>query len=695
MWKWQSHQLHFVVGERTVVRSKIDVYRRYEKLFVVAYAIIICLVLTLAQFPGSLALNLPALKKLILAAFIFNIVFYFLLPKRYLGKHKTVAGILFAIAFITLLLCFSGYDESPFFFLYYLTLLTAALYLGPRETLCYAIFITAIYLFMIAVAGRQSFPLSPLGVGNLINLMGLVMVSIVASTLAQMIKERERRIRSKAQKLSALNSLTRTWSSTLEDNRFFEHVVGSVSQLLNVPLCFLWIVSSERGDLIQAASQCSDPLPPDAIRVEIGQGLVGWAAQERETVILEDILKDPRLQLREVAQRLGIRSYLAIPLMLGERLLGVLEIGATSIRKFTKDEIDLCHFFADQTAIALDNSLLFSQGNERSRRLTELKKYRDNIQVAVEENEVTLAMTQVLHREFEQDQVVVMKRHPSENRMVVRNQLHPTPAGFEFSVLKEPGNCLALRSNRRFVMNDAAKDFTCAQNCHDNKTASHLCVPLVINDVVTGVVHMNTQKPNFWTPDRIAYAESFLDQTAPILSSLNLLQEAQRRAIIDSLTGLYNRRFLLEFLHQQIVQSKRNQQPLSVVMLDLDHFKQVNDTFGHEAGDMVLKLFSMRLKEYLRESDIAARYGGEEFVLVLPNTGLRGAMGVADEIRALTWCINMTQVLPDLPNISVSAGVASYPIHGETAEQLQRAADAALYQAKQGGRNRVAAANAA
>ena len=159
------------------------------------------------------------------------------------------------------------------------------------------------------------------------------------------------------------------------------------------------------------------------------------------------------------------------------------------------------------------------------------------------------------------------------------------------------------------------------------------------------------------------------------------------------MTSLYNRRFLFEFMQQQIVQSRRYHNPLSILMLDLDHFKRVNDTYGHESGDIVLKLFALRLKESLRISDIAARYGGEEFVAVLPNTSLKGAMELAEKIRVVTTDVNLAQFLPDLPSISVSIGVACFPNHGRTIEQLQRAADAALYQAKQAGRNRVVSAD--
>jgi diguanylate cyclase (GGDEF)-like protein len=673
--------------------SKKELYHRYERLFVLAYAIVICLVLLLSHQPGTLILNIAALQKLAVAAVIYNIVFYFLLPQKYLGKKKTLAGIMFGILFISAVLWFSGYDESPFFFLYYLAILTAALYLGPRETMTFAIVISSIYLSMVRLAGRQTFSLTPLGITQLINMTGLSMITCFASVLAHLMKERERQARSKAEKFSALNVLMHTLTSTLEDKKIFAHVVNSISQLLNVPLCFLWTLKQNSNELMVCAGRTTIPLPLEARKLEVGQGLVGWAAAHRQMIILEDVLKDPRLQFREVARELGFASYVAIPMTLGERLMGVLEIGTTERREFSKDEIDLLLSFAAQSTIALNNSDLFHEQNERSRRLASLKKYRDVIQMALNADEVTMALTHALEREFLPRQVIVMKKNPSENRLEVCNLLRAHAADVSLSALKDPKGCLALRSSRSFVMNDRKKDVSCPQDCCKEATGSYLCLPLIVGGAVTGVVHLNRDEENVWNSDQISYAESFVDQTAPILSSLNLLQQAQQRAVVDSLTGLYNRRFLFEFLQHQIVQSTRYAQPLSVLMLDLDHFKVVNDTYGHEAGDLVLKLLALRLKESLRESDIAARYGGDEFVVVLPSTTLGGAVRLAEKILSTTREVSLAQVLPDMPHITLSAGVATCPLHGETIEQLQRAADVALYQAKQAGRDRVVAAN--
>lgn len=166
----------------------------------------------------------------------------------------------------------------------------------------------------------------------------------------------------------------------------------------------------------------------------------------------------------------------------------------------------------------------------------------------------------------------------------------------------------------------------------------------------------------------------------------------QQQAIRDALTGLFNRRYLDETLELEIAQARRQGHPLAVVMLDLDHFKQINDTYGHQAGDEVLKSLGAMLREDSREGDILCRYGGEEFCLVFPNMPLAAAVARADLWRQ-RFAARVIRFGDVSMQVSFSAGVACYPEHGAHRDELIERADAALYRAKQQGRNRVEAAS--
>jgi diguanylate cyclase len=173
------------------------------------------------------------------------------------------------------------------------------------------------------------------------------------------------------------------------------------------------------------------------------------------------------------------------------------------------------------------------------------------------------------------------------------------------------------------------------------------------------------------------------------LDEINALQAQLRDQVNrDPLTGLYNRRYFDATLERELARCKREQQGLSVVMIDIDHFKRINDSYGHQAGDEILKLLAVSLNERIRASDVACRYGGEEFLLLLPKVTPKIAIERAEQWRA-AFAADTIRFDGAQVRATISAGIASYPEHGETPEELIRSADLALYCAKSEGRNRV------
>ncbi|MGC7881631.1 diguanylate cyclase [Desulforudis sp. 1031] len=193
------------------------------------------------------------------------------------------------------------------------------------------------------------------------------------------------------------------------------------------------------------------------------------------------------------------------------------------------------------------------------------------------------------------------------------------------------------------------------------------------------------------------WIEELTEYSLPVVANLFLLEETTRLSVTDALTGLYNRRFLEAFLEQQLALFVRTGQPFAVLILDLDHFKLFNDTFGHQAGDAALRAVAQAVQKSLRAADVVARYGGEEFVVILPQTDAGTAFEIAERLRQVVAGTS----LPDpqrpaeyLPPLTVSVGVAVCPAHATTLGTLLHAADAAMYAAKQAGRNRVVVAQA-
>ena len=179
------------------------------------------------------------------------------------------------------------------------------------------------------------------------------------------------------------------------------------------------------------------------------------------------------------------------------------------------------------------------------------------------------------------------------------------------------------------------------------------------------------------------------DQIGLALANLRLRETLRSQAIRDPLTGLYNRRYMEGSLEREVRRAERNQRSIGIIMIDLDHFKKLNDTLGHDAGDTVLREVGAFLQTHIRGEDIACRYGGEEFTLILPEVTLEVTRERAEQLRTEFKQLDLRHRYQSFGIITLSLGVAVFPQHGSTAPAVMRAADSALYRAKETGRDRV------
>jgi diguanylate cyclase (GGDEF)-like protein len=186
-----------------------------------------------------------------------------------------------------------------------------------------------------------------------------------------------------------------------------------------------------------------------------------------------------------------------------------------------------------------------------------------------------------------------------------------------------------------------------------------------------------------------SFAVRFAATAATALANLNLRETLRFQSVRDPLTGLFNRRYLEDLLGVEVGRAVRKTRPLSLIMLDVDHFKQFNDAHGHEAGDNVLRALASVFTRVIRKEDLACRYGGEEFILVMPEAPTDIALGRAQRIADEARHVVVRHEGRNLGPITISAGIASFPDHGATADSLIAAADAALYRAKAQGRDCV------
>ena len=217
-----------------------------------------------------------------------------------------------------------------------------------------------------------------------------------------------------------------------------------------------------------------------------------------------------------------------------------------------------------------------------------------------------------------------------------------------------------------------------------------LCTPLIIQNEPLGLLYLYSSDPQ---TDLNGATERFVgtvaEQLALALSNLRLRESLRQQSIRDPLTGLYNRRHLEETLEIELHRAARRSEPVSVVMFDVDHFKRLNDTYGHDAGDTVLRALSDVVKKHIRAGDLAYRLGGEEFLLVQPGMGSPDALKRAETLRETAAALVLSERGSALGGVTISLGVATYPDHAQRGEDLLKRADEALYRAKRGGRNRT------
>jgi diguanylate cyclase (GGDEF)-like protein len=265
-----------------------------------------------------------------------------------------------------------------------------------------------------------------------------------------------------------------------------------------------------------------------------------------------------------------------------------------------------------------------------------------------------------------------------------------------------PDACWALRRGRLHRVGGSSLGPPCEHASHVG-TAGYACIPMMGQGEALGVLHVHgIAEDSITAPElgvvvvesRIRTIISVAEHIALALANLKLRETLRTQAIRDPLTGLFNRRHMEESLEREIARATRAGAPVAALMIDIDHFKRFNDTFGHAAADLALRETATVIRRSLRPDDVACRYGGEEIVIILPETDLDGASACAERIRVAIADQQLSYQGASLGAVTASFGVAASSAPTTTNETLLRAADDALYEAKHAGRNRVCASRA-
>jgi diguanylate cyclase (GGDEF)-like protein len=417
-----------------------------------------------------------------------------------------------------------------------------------------------------------------------------------------------------------------------------------------------------------------------------GAGITGAAIKLKRPVYAPDVQKDSRYLQGDPKTK----SELAIPLIVRDEVVGVLDMQSDTVDFFDKETIDLMTLFSTQASIGIENARLYSRERRRAQQMEAINAVARQTTALVELDNLLHTVCKEMLERFPIDQISILLLDGSDlYERAHMGRLTPTvEIGTRVATTGLAGR--ALETSQPVLVNDVTKRAEFIRGSVEVR--SELCLPLIIFGEKLGVIVLGSAKTNGFILEDVPALESLADICAAAIQNARHFERTKQLAYLDGLTGIFNRRFFEMRIQEEIQRAGRYETELSVVMLDLDHFKRLNDEFGHLLGDEVLRQVSTIFQSHLRKGDVCCRYGGEEFALLLPNTSTENAIEVAEKLRRTveTW------LFPGVARpVTLSAGVAGFPQHGKNRDEVIAAADSALYSAKQNGRNRVTSATVA
>ena len=458
------------------------------------------------------------------------------------------------------------------------------------------------------------------------------------------------------------------------------------------------------GDVVPIAFEgvvgTYDDVDFDLLRCKMGEGFTGWVALHGEPLLVNDANADPRGVSIEGTDDVD-ESMLVVPMRYDRTVVGVITLSKLGLGQFGAEDQQLLSILADQAATALESARLLARSQDLAGELRRLLDMSSQLSGSLDPRQVAnlIARHVAAALGFEECAISYWDR-PHER--VVSLGYYPESAietmdpFFDVSGYPETVRVLERQEVAIIDTEDPAADPSEVALLRRDGKRGLLMLPLVAKDQSIGLVELFAATPVHLTDQRLQLARTMANEAAMALENARLYEDARNLADRDPLTGFYNHRFLHERLGEEVVRAQRARRPVSVLMLDLDDFKLVNDTFGHLFGDRVLTWTAELIRSTLRGSDIPARYGGDEFAIILPETdhdeARRAAERILEAFREKAFVGEQRGPVP----ISASIGVATYPQHGRTPTELIAASDGALYTVKRdGGHDAAVAAEAA
>ena len=490
--------------------------------------------------------------------------------------------------------------------------------------------------------------------------------------------------------LSMLFDMSMRLNSILSLNKVLDFIVTRTKEVLKAQNVSVMMFDDEKEQLEIVASTDSTEEAVTKCKFTPGEGLAGRSFQIGQVIISADTSKDKNF----VSFSSREPTMLAvIPIRFRERKIGVLNIDRDlNSKKFTETDIQFLTIIANQAGIAIRNSRLFHDLEEKLRSFSVAQRI-GNILVSTYDIDTVLQLIVDSLKEITGAEHCSLMLLDGSGRYLTIKAANGLPEDIVNNTSVEVGEGLVgwvASEGCPLLIKDIEKDprFKRKNRSRYNSN-SLLSVPLKNRGVVIGVLNVNNKEAGkeFTYQDQNLLT-MFANQAAIAIANARLYQRLEVMALTDGVTGIYNHRAFQERLEKEIARASRFNEQISLMIIDVDHFKRINDSYGHMTGDSVLKEISMFLIQKVRRMDFVARYGGEEFAIILPSASKQEAVNSAERIRIGLQSLSLVDENND-EVITVSIGVSTYNEDGESASQLISCADTAMYAAKKLGRNIV------
>jgi diguanylate cyclase (GGDEF)-like protein len=422
------------------------------------------------------------------------------------------------------------------------------------------------------------------------------------------------------------------------------------------------------------------------LRCRVGEGFTGWVAKHGVPILVGDANLDPRGATIPGTDDID-ESMLVVPMAYDGVTVGVITLSKLGLDMFDRDDERLLLILADQAATALETARLLARSQDLAGELRRLLDMSGELAESLDPRQVANLIARHLARAMGVDECAISYWDRPAGRLATLGYWPDTPVAelqpfFDLAEFPETRRVLEQQSTAIVDADDPAADAAELTVLQREGYRSVVMLPLVAKGQSIGLVELISRQATTIGPERLGLARTMANEAAMALENARLYEAARDLADHDPLTGFYNHRYLHERFGEEVVRAQRSRRPLSVLMLDVDDFKLVNDTLGHLYGDRVLAWTAELIRSTLRAPDVAARYGGDEFAILLPDADLAAAEAAAERIRAAFAAAAFEDGARGAVPVSVAVGAASFPADGRSATELIAAADARLYAEK-------------